>query len=96
MSTTEPDCEKGMEEDAVGGIAVDVGVSALGGVESESASEVLSRMEVAGSCSRVSLAMPESLSEPPQLAASKPMAASRLAKRMRFGSALCVAVVIYP
>ena len=96
MSTTEPNCEKGMEEDAARGIVADVEVRTVGDVEvrtvgdveTESVSEALSRREVVGSCSKVSLTMPESLSELlPQLAASRPMAASRLVIRMRFGSA---------
>ena len=88
MSTTEPNCEKGMEEDAARGIVADVEVRTVGDVETESVSEALSRREVVGSCSKVSLTMPESLSELlPQLAASRAMAASRLAIRMRFGSA---------
>ena len=92
MSTTDPNCEKGMEEGVIRGIVSD-GPNGNDGVLARNMEEGVVRGIVSDSGVRVPAApstpMEEGVvrgivSEPLQLAASRLMAASRLAKEMRF------------
>ena len=92
----------GEEFSAAGSDAGDSGSFAIGGVDVAGVAEVSGTAESVGAISAplagsVICGVGAVVSElSPQLAANRPMAASKLAERMRFGSALCVAVVIYP